>query len=133
MIDHIGLIKKDARKSDTEAMNVIADDLLRFAKEFDCPLIELCQLNRGVEGRQDKRPMISDLKQSGKIEENADVVMLLFREDYYDDNASPVTEVDVAKNRDGASKTHYLKHDLSIGRYEQLSNYVPKEKTKTKF
>ena len=133
VIDHIGLIKKDARKSDTEAMNIIADDLLRFAKEFDCPLIELCQLNRGVEGRSDKRPMISDLKQSGKIEENADVVMLLFREDYYDDKASPVTEVAVAKNRDGESKTHYLKHDLSVGRYEPLSNYVPEEKEKPKF
>ena len=133
VIDHIGLIKKDARKSDTEAMNIIADDLLRLAKEFDCPMVELCQLNRGVEGRQDKRPMMSDLKQSGKIEENADVVMLLFREDYYDKEASPVTEVDVAKNRDGATKTHYLKHDMSVGKYEQLDNYTPEVKTKAKF
>jgi len=133
VIDHIGLIKKDARKSDTEAMNIIADDLLRFAKEFDCPLVELCQLNRGVEGRQDKRPMISDLKQSGKIEENADVVMLLYREDYYDKDVSPVTELDVAKNRDGESKKHYFKHDMSVGRYEPLSDYVPEEKIKSKF
>lgn len=125
MIDHIGLIKKDVRKADTEGMNMIADGLLELAKEFDCPLVELCQLNRGVEGRQDKRPMISDLKQSGKIEENADVVMLLYRDDYYDRDASPVTEVNVAKNRDGAVDTHYFKHDLSIGHYEDLSDYAP--------
>lgn len=123
VVDHIGLVKKDARKSDTEAMNIIADELLQLAKEFDCPMIELCQLNRGVEGRADKRPMLSDLKQSGKIEENADVVMLLYRDDYYDKEASPVTEVDVAKNRDGETKTHYFKHDLSIGHYEGLPDY----------
>lgn len=133
VVDHIGLIKKDARKSDTEAMNIIADDLLRLAKEFDCPMVELCQLNRGVEGRQDKRPMMSDLKQSGKIEENADVVMLLFREDYYDKDASPVTELEIAKNRDGATKTHYLKHNMSIGKYETLTDYVPETKEKPKF
>lgn len=133
VIDHIGLIKKDARKSDTEAMNIIADDLLRLAKEFDCPMVELCQLNRGVEGRAEKRPMISDLKQSGKIEENADVVMLLYRDDYYDKDAEPVTEVDVAKNRDGETKPHFFKHDMSIGKYEALSDFVRPEQTKRKF
>ena len=125
VIDHIGLVKKDARKSDTEAMNIIADDLLRLAKEFDCPMVELCQLNRGVEGRPNKRPMMSDLKQSGKIEENADVIMLLYRDDYYDKDAQPVTEIDVAKNRDGDTKTHYLKHDMAVGRYEELPDYTP--------
>lgn len=130
IVDHIGLVKKDARKSDTEAMNMIADDLLGMAKEFDCPLVELCQLNRGVEGRSDKRPMMSDLKQSGKIEENADVVILLFREDYYDDQAAPVTEVDVAKNRDGPTKTHFLKHDMGVGSYEALTDYKRPEPAK---
>ena len=132
MIDHIGLVKKDPRKSDTESMNIIADELLVISKEFECPMVELCQLNRGVEGRQDKRPMMSDLKQSGKIEENADVVILLYREDYYDKDATPVTEVNVAKNRDGESKVHYLKHDLSVGSYEQLTDYVQPEQTKRK-
>lgn len=125
MVDHIGLVKKDARKSDTEAMNIIADELLVISKEFDCPMIELCQLNRGVEGRSDKRPMMSDVKQSGKIEENADVVILLYRDDYYDIAAAPVTEVNIAKSRDGESKVVYLKHDLSIGSYEQLTDYKP--------
>lgn len=128
MIDHIGLIKKDGRKTDTEGMNIIADDLLRLAKEFDCPLIELCQLNRGVEGRADKRPMMSDVKQSGKIEENADVVILLYRDDYYDKDAAPVTEVDIAKNRDGQTKKIYLKHDMSLGKYDQMTDYVPESK-----
>lgn len=128
VVDHIGLIKKDAHKTDTESMNIIADELLRIAKEFDCPLIELCQLNRGVEGRTDKRPLMSDLKQSGKIEENADVVMLLYRGDYYDKEESPVTEIDIAKNRDGETKTVYMKHDMSLGVYEELSDYEPPKK-----
>lgn len=134
VIDHIGLIRKDAKKGDTEAMNIIADELLVIAKEFDCPMIELCQLNRGVESRSDRRPMMSDLKQSGKIEENADVVMLLYRGDYYDKNESPITELNTAKNRDGETKIHYLKHDMALGKYEELVDYEPpKQQKKGKF
>ena len=133
VIDHIGLIKKANGKTDTEAMNMIADDLLRLAKEFDCPMLELCQLNRGVETRTDKRPMMADLKQSGKIEENADVILLLYREDYYDKQAQPVTEVDIAKNRDGETKTIYMKHDMSVGKYEEMPNYEPEIQEKPKF
>lgn len=134
VVDHIGLVKKANGKTDTEAMNQIADDLLKLAKEFDCPMVELCQLNRGVEGRADKRPMMADLKQSGKIEENADVVMLLYRGDYYDKQESPVTEINVAKNRDGESNTVYLKHDMSLGNYEELTDYEPpKQEQKQKF
>ncbi len=128
MIDHIGLIKKDAKKGDTEAMNMIADALLEMSKEFDCPMVQVCQLNRGVEQRADKRPMMSDLKQSGKIEENADVIILLYREDYYDEEAAKVTEVNVAKNRDGETKVIYMKHDMSTGRYEELPGYEPEPK-----
>lgn len=133
IVDHIGLIKKHPTKSDTESMNMIADDLLVFAKEFDCPLIELCQLNRGVETRTDKHPTMADLKQSGKIEENADAIMLLYRADYYDKQESPVTEVIIAKNRDGDTPTIYMKHDMSVGKYEELENYEPKEKEPQKF
>ena len=134
VIDHIGLIKKANGKTDTEAMNMIADDLLRLAKEFNCPMLELCQLNRGVETRTDKRPMMADLKQSGKIEENADVIMLLYRGDYYDKQESPVTEVDIAKNRDGETKTVYMRHDMSLGKYEEMPDYEPPvQEQKTKF
>lgn len=132
IIDHIGLVKKDNNKTDTEAMNIIADELLRMAKDFECPMVELCQLNRGVEGRMDKRPLMSDLKQSGKIEENADVIMLLYRADYYDKQERPITEVDTAKNRDGETKTVYFKHEMALGDYEELAGYAPEEKPKKK-
>ena len=134
VVDHIGLIKKENGKTDTEATNLIADELLKLAKEFNCPMLELCQLNRGVETRTEKRPMMADLKQSGKIEENADVVMLLYRADYYDKQSSPVTEVDIAKNRDGETKTLYFKHDMALGAYSEMTDYQPPvEEKKTKF
>jgi len=126
VVDHIGLIKKTGN-TDTESMNQIADDMLRLAKEFDCPLIQLCQLNRGVEGRPDKRPFLSDLKQSGKIEENADVAFMLYRADYYDKSADPYTEVNIAKNRDGETKELYYRHNLAIGEYIEVQEPPKKE------
>ena len=87
-IDYLTLIKptNDYKGNMHLATSDISKGLKAIAKEFDCPVISLAQLSRGVEKRPDKRPMLSDLRESGSIEEDADVVMFLYRESYYSKN-----------------------------------------------
>jgi replicative DNA helicase len=78
-----------------------------MAKELNVPVVTLSQLSRGVESRQDKRPLLSDLRESGSIEQDADIVMFIYREGYYNkqtDNPN-MTEILVAKNRHGETGT----------------------------
>lgn len=84
-IDHMGLCRATDRYAGnrTAETEEVAIDLKALAKELDCAVVALVQLNRGVEARDDKRPQLSDLRQSGAIEENADVVMMVYRHAYY--------------------------------------------------
>lgn len=130
IVDHVGLVRKDSRKDDTQGLAQVSHDLARMAKEFDCPVIVLSQLNRGVEGRNDKRPMMSDLKQSGALEEDARGIMLIYRDDYYnpDSQQKGITEINVAKNSDGETKTLYFSHNLAISDYQPIDGYTAPEK-----
>ena len=99
-------------------MSQISVALKRLAQELNIPVIAISQLNRGLEFRDDKRPKLSDLRDSGSLEQDADIVMLLYRESYYDrENADNTIEIDVAKNRNGEilalKNIHY---DRGIGR-----------------
>lgn len=90
-VDHMGLCKpRDERRARYEQLGQISYDLKCLAKELDIPVVALCQLSRAVEGRDDKRPTLSDLRESGNIEENADVVIFIFREQYYLERAEPM-------------------------------------------
>jgi len=84
-VDHIGLVQASGRYAGNRHREVaeITDGLATLAKELDCAVIGLCQLNRGVEGREDKRPQLSDLRDSGSIEEDASSVTFLYRPAYY--------------------------------------------------
>lgn len=107
-IDYLQLLNSDKPQQDRRLdVEKISRDLKLIAKENNCVIIALSQLSRGVESRQDKRPMLSDLRESGSIEQDANMVMFLYREDYYDeslqDKETGISEVEcnVAKNRDG--------------------------------
>jgi replicative DNA helicase len=84
VIDYLGLLKED--KPGQARYKEVGDSvkiLRATARELQIPVVLLCQLNRGVEARDDKRPNLSDLKESGEIEQDSDVVLMLYREDYY--------------------------------------------------
>lgn len=109
VIDYLGLMDLDMKLRHDLAIAQITKGLKLLCKKYNVTIILLSQLSRGVETRQDKRPMLSDLRDSGSIEQDADVVMLLYREDYYDREAEDgLVEIIVAKNRNGAVGTVQL-------------------------
>ncbi len=112
MIDYLQLITGPAKTAGNRQQEVseISRSLKTMALELGVPVIALAQLSRAVEAREDKRPIMSDLRESGSIEQDADIVSFLYRDDYYnkearrDDNAS-ITELIIGKNRSGPTNT----------------------------
>lgn len=100
----------------------IATGLKRLAKELNCPVLALAQLSRTLESRVNKRPIMSDLAESGKIEQDADIIMFLYRDDYYNrDTKEPgITEVIVAKNRDGGTGMTKLFFERSTQHFQEI-------------
>lgn len=107
-IDYLQIIHSDKQnRNRTEIVGDISNALKQMAKEFDCPVVCLSQLNRGVENRDNKRPLMSDLRDSGNIEQDADVIGFLYREDYYDEQTlqQNTLEINIAKHRNGPTGT----------------------------
>jgi replicative DNA helicase len=109
VIDYLGLMQSD-RRIDNKVQEIadISRNLKIMAKELNVPIICCAQLSRGPESRTDKRPMLSDLRDSGAIEQDADTVIFLYRNEYYDtdkgnDETSNIAEVIIAKNRHGST------------------------------
>lgn len=104
IIDYLQLIKGGGNPNRVQEVAEISRDLKLIARELDVPVLVLSQLSRGVEQRQNKRPMLSDLRESGSIEQDADVILFLYREDYYDRETEKknIIEVIIAKQRNGA-------------------------------
>lgn len=109
IVDYLQLMQSGGAKSETRQLEVteISRNLKLLAKELDVPVVALSQLNRGPEQRADKRPMVSDLRESGSIEQDADMVILLHREDAYEKESPRAGEADliVAKHRGGPTAT----------------------------
>ncbi len=104
LIDYLQLMESEGRvESRQQEISKISRSLKILAKELQCPVIALSQLSRAPESRSDHRPMLSDLRESGAIEQDADLVMFLYRDDYYnkDSDQKNITEVIIAKHRHG--------------------------------
>jgi replicative DNA helicase len=123
MVDYIQLVDSDdTRDSRQEQIAKISRRLKTLARELSVPVVALSQLNRAVESREDKRPRMADLRESGAIEQDADMVLLLHRPEQYDANDQPgIAELIVAKNRNGPTGTVKLTFLKNLTRFENLS------------
>ncbi len=124
VVDYIQLM---TGRSNAESRQVEVSEISRnlkiLARELECPVVALAQLNRGLEQRQDKRPMLSDLRESGALEQDADAVMFLYRDEIYnpDSDQKGVAEVIVAKHRNGPTATVKLAFLGHFTRFENMS------------
>ena len=125
VIDYLQLMQgRGAKSGDNRQQEIseISRSLKALARELKVPVIALSQLSRSVESRQIKRPMLSDLRESGSLEQDADIVMFLYREDYYEKETERpnVTEVIVAKHRNGPVDTVSLFFQREFTRFVSL-------------
>lgn len=132
IIDYLQLIEGGGQENRQQEVSEISRQLKKLAKELDVPIIALSQLSRGLEHRQNKRPILSDIRESGSIEQDADIVMFLYREDYHQQDEEPeddmpndlpdnTIEVIVAKNRSGARDTVTLLFKKEYNKFSSLS------------
>lgn len=131
LIDYLQLIEGSNKENRQQEVSDISRQLKKLAKELKVPVLALSQLSRGVEQRQDKRPVLSDIRESGSIEQDADIVAFLYREDYYqrdsDEDAdereeNDIIEVIIEKNRSGARGTVELLFIKQFNKFSSISN-----------
>ena len=125
VVDYLQLMQVPGSKENrANEISEISRSLKALAKELDIPVIALSQLNRGLESRTDKRPVMSDLRESGGIEQDADIILFIYRDEYYnkDSNEKGLAEVIISKHRNGSTGSFKLKF---FGEYTRFDNLAP--------
>lgn len=129
VIDYLQLMNAGGRsESRQQEISTISRSLKKLARELDVPVIALSQLNRAVDSREDHKPVMSDLRESGAIEQDADVIMFIYRDDYYNKEDSPkpgIADIIVAKQRNGSTGPVEL---TWIGKYTKFANKLAPRK-----
>lgn len=131
VIDHLHLMPLPGKTRETVEIGNITAALKKLAKELNCPVVLLSQLNRALESRQNKRPQMSDLRESGNIEQDADLIVFLYRDDYYSEREgvnSPLdgfVEMIIAKQREGETGRAWGRNGLAFGRIEDYDGPEP--------
>jgi len=131
IIDYIGLMRSPEHQQREREISFISSELKALAKSLNIPVVVLSQLNRSVESRADKRPQLSDLRDSGSLEQDADSVIFLYRPEYYGFStiegegipSKDICQLIIAKNRNGAVTTVNLKFYKDIMKFDNLSRY----------
>lgn len=124
IVDYLQLMKgREGAQNREQEISEISRGLKELAKELRVPVIALSQLNRAVEGRTDKRPQLSDLRESGAIEQDADMVMFIYRDDYYNENSNKkgIAELIIAKQRNGPTGKVLVRFASSYTRFDNLA------------
>jgi len=134
MIDYIQLMRVNKATSKVDEVTQISGALKALAKELNCPVVALSQLNRSVESRPDKRPVMSDLRDSGSIEQDADIIQFIYRDEYYcklsgaDCENPGVAEIITSKFRGGEVGKDFLKEQFKYSRFiDMIPGYVQNE------
>uniref|UniRef100_UPI0039C681B7 replicative DNA helicase n=1 Tax=Nostoc sp. CCY0012 TaxID=1056123 RepID=UPI0039C681B7 len=126
VVDYLQLLTEatDSRFNMTQRVGQISRGLKRLAKDLDVPVLALAQLNREVESRNDKRPLLSDLRDSGAVEQDSDVVIMLYRDDIYNPDTPDrgISELIVRKQRNGPTGTVKLLFDHQFAKFKNLSH-----------
>jgi replicative DNA helicase len=125
IIDYLQLMSGRRTDNRVQEISEISRGLKGIARELNVPVVALSQLSRAVETRADHRPMLSDLRESGSIEQDADIVMFIYREDRYDENSERkgIAEIIVAKHRNGPVDSVHLRFFDRTARYADLELY----------
>lgn len=124
VIDYLGLVEGEG-KGRVDDVTTMSRQMKLLAREIGCPVLPLCQLNRGCESRPDKRPVLSDLRESGAIEQDADIVMFVYRDEVYFPNSDKkgIGEILIRKNRDGEIGSVFTSFQGSKSRFVPLASH----------
>ncbi len=123
LIDYLQLMEGGDNDNRVQQLSKMTRSLKGLARELNVPIVALSQLSRGVEQRTNKRPMLSDLRESGSIEQDADLVMMIYRDEYYNPDTPDrgITEVSIVKHRNGPVGTVKLLFNAELTRFESLA------------